>query len=121
MKILLITMKYMIIDDNVKIREIIREVVSKETDTIMEFNSGEEAFEALNYFMPDYILIDIHIKGTNGLEITKKILDKYPDIKVIIVSDYDMPSFHSVAKKFGAVKFISKDNLLLLRENIFIT
>ena len=61
---------------------------------------------------PDIILMDINLKNIaseDGLELAKKILYRYPEQKIVILSGYDLPVYRSEAKKIGAKGFINKN------------
>jgi two-component system, NarL family, response regulator DegU len=108
--------KYLIIDDNKNMRQIIRQTISTESDSILECSDGEEAVKAYTSFLPDFVLMDIHMKKMDGLKATNKILEKFPDARIIIITENDTSSFRSAAAKAGALTLISKENLILLKE-----
>ncbi len=111
-------MKFLIVDDNDEMRKIIRESICNETDSIHECSDGEEAIQSYPEFLPDYVIMDIRMKTVNGLVATKLINEKYPDSHVVIVTDYDIPSFRHAALDAGACAFFSKENLLKVKEFI---
>lgn len=85
--------------------------------------SAIDAFIKTN--QPDIILMDINLKNMSsedGLELAKQILNHYPDQKIVFLSGYDLPVYHSEARKIGARGFISKniapENLVALLSGI---
>jgi len=61
---------------------------------------------------PDILLLDINLKNIaseDGLELAKRILRRYPEQKIVILSGYDLPVYQSEAKKIGAKAFLSKN------------
>jgi DNA-binding NarL/FixJ family response regulator len=58
---------------------------------------------------PDLIFMDIKLPGESGLELTKKIKDRYPNIIVIIVTGYDLPEYREFSCRY-ADYFFSKDS-----------
>lgn len=122
-------MKYLIIDDSDNIRQIIRQAIieweservisgnsSDEPEKIEECSDGEEALKAYSSFLPDFVLMDIQMKKMDGLIATIKIREKFPDARVIIITDNDTPAYRAAAVKAGALGFIPKENLSLLKE-----
>lgn len=122
-------MKYLIIDDNESIRQIIKLTINQwesaayqsnsgQTDitNIAECSDGDDALGTYESFLPDYVLMDIQMKKVDGIKATQKILEKYPDARIIIITDNDTPSYRIAALKAGAVAFIPKENLLVLKE-----
>lgn len=71
---------------------------------------------------PDVVLMDLGLPGMNGIEATLRIKDKYPDIKIIILTTRD--SDEEVVASLGAgasgycLKDISPDELALVIENV---
>ncbi len=61
---------------------------------------------------PDILLMDINLKNItseDGLELTKQLLSRYPELKIVILSGYDLPVYRSEAEKIGAKGFINKN------------
>ncbi len=60
----------------------------------------------------DIVLMDINLKNIaseDGLELTKQLLCRYPEQKVVILSGYDLPIYRREAEKIGARGFINKN------------
>lgn len=64
------------------------------------------------------LIIEFKEMQINGFEITKKFLAIKPDLKVIIISDFDSESFRLAAKNSGAFEFIAMDNLINLKTKL---
>lgn len=111
-------MKFIIIDDNSNMRSIIQQTVCTEKDSVIEFNDGEEALAAYIEHQPDYMLMDIQMQNMDGLTTTRNIIERYPTARIIIITDYDTPSFKLAAKKAGALALVSKENLLKIKDYI---
>ena len=77
---------------------------------------GKRHFKKLRLRVPDLIFMDIRLPGENGIELTKKIKARYPNIIVIILTGYDLPEYREVACQY-ADYFFSKDSSST--ENIF--
>ncbi|MCL1948767.1 MAG: response regulator transcription factor [Turicibacter sp.] len=88
-----------------------------------------ELYEALEVSVPDILLLDISMGKDNGLTIGEELLNKYPHLKVIFLSGYDLVEYHNKAKKMGAKGFLSKNidveemleklRLVMMGESIF--
>lgn len=68
--------------------------------------------KCIEIHQPDIILMDINLKNmaaTDGLELAKRLLCRYPEQKIVILSGYDLPVYRSEAKKIGAKGFINKN------------
>ncbi|NOX16725.1 MAG: response regulator [Chlorobi bacterium] len=111
-------MKFMIVDDNELMRKAIIENVTDKNDQIIECKNGEAALLSLNDFNPDWILMDIKMKGMNGLIAAQRIKEIDPAQNIAFVTSYDYEAFRAAAKNIGVELYFMKDNLLLIREKL---
>ena len=80
-------------------------------DIIAEASNGFQVLELLeNGIRPDIILMDINMPKLDGLECTRKVTKKYPDVKVIALSQYDEKHFVKRMVKNGASGYLLKDS-----------
>jgi two-component system response regulator DegU len=107
----------LIVDDNAKMRGTIKLVIGKAARDAIECDSGTEAIKLYGEFHPDWVLMDIRMKGMDGITATRKIMGENPDAHVVIVTNYDDDDFRKDAKEAGAFAYVIKDDLSLL-ENI---
>lgn len=101
-----------IVDDQQIVREGLKMILSlnKEINVIGEASNGEEALELLTYSSPEVILMDIRMPVMNGIEATKLVKSKYPDIKVIILTTFNDNEYIFAGLKNGADGYILKDS-----------
>ena len=107
-----IFMDLLIVEDNLKMRRMIKSIVARIADRIDECADGDEAIALYSKNRPDWVLMDIHLKETNGIEATREITSMYEDAKIIIVTNYNDEHFRESAREAGAVDYILKENLL---------
>ncbi|MFA6401964.1 MAG: response regulator transcription factor [Salinivirgaceae bacterium] len=96
-------MKLILIDDNYQFRNDLKYFVEEQLkmEVIDEASSGEE-FLALNTIhSADIILMDIVLKKMNGIETTKRILQQFPNLKVIAITMYVEQVFHAELIRVG--------------------
>ncbi len=104
-------MKYMIVDDNAGMREMIRDTVCGEDDTVMECSDGAEAVAGYAGFIPDIVLMDVEMKEMDGFTATENIYKQHPDAKIIFITSHNTSAFRIKAKKLNALGFVPKENL----------
>lgn len=73
-----------------------------------KFLSAETAFEYVLNQQVGLIITDIHLPGMNGIELCKKVLTKYSDIKVVIMSTFEDRSYIRDMIENGAHGYMSK-------------
>ena len=79
-----------------------------------ECADGAAALEAFASYRPDWTIMDIAMKGMNGLEATRRIQETFAGSRIVILTQHDTPQMRAAALEAGACAFISKDNLAQL-------
>ena len=104
--------KVLIVEDNSTFRQMLKEILYTRFPTmeIAEEPDGSELFSKLDAFHPNIVFMDIRLPGENGLELTKKIKMNYPDIIVVILTNYDLPEYRQAALQSKADHFVMKDS-----------
>ncbi len=102
--------KVMIVDDHSLVREGISALLKfhDDVEVIGEASDGREAIEAASRLRPDVILMDIAMPGLGGLEATLEIKRRHPDIKVLVLSQYDDREYVSRFLKANVSGYILK-------------
>jgi DNA-binding NarL/FixJ family response regulator len=110
----------LIVEDNVFFLQFLRRILSARFPwaDILEAVNGEEALQKIKMFPPDAIFMDLRLPGENGLELTKKIKAQYPNIVVVIITNYDFPEYREAAYQSKADHFLSKDSFLKMINSI---
>jgi len=72
--------------------------------------NGKELLEKLPEQQPDLIMLDFRMPELNGIETSRLIRQRYPDVRVLILSMYDDPEFVESAIANGANGYLSKDD-----------
>lgn len=116
--------KIIIVDDHQLFAEGLKRIIedTKRFTVSKICNNWEKLRLSLNTEIPKLIMLDIQMKGTNGIEICKIVKQKYPSIKIIFISMLETPTIISQSKEVGANGFIPKttDAILVKRtiENV---
>lgn len=121
--------KMITVDDEYLIRNLIKNCIDWNeigVDIIGEASSAEEAIPLIKENQPNIILTDICMPSTDGIDMSKYILEKYPNIKVVVITGYDEFNYAKRAIKVGVSDFILKpinddelkSTILRLKENI---
>lgn len=103
--------KVLLVDDHELVRSGIKRLLddSSGIKVVGEAETGEDAIQRAGELRPDVILMDVNMPGIGGLEATRKILQKNPDIKVIVVTVHAEAPFPTRLLEAGATGYLSKD------------
>ena len=108
-------MNLLIVEDNARMRRMIRQVIGDLVGRVYECEDGADALAVYRAHQPDWVLMDIQMKNTDGLTATKQIKAAFADAKIVIVTNYDDTTFRESARAAGAFDYVLKENLLDVR------
>ncbi|MFH0914784.1 MAG: response regulator [Chloroflexota bacterium] len=102
--------KVLIVDDHTVVRDGLCAVLKlqKDMEVLGEAVNGKEAVERARQLLPDVVLMDIVMPVMNGLEATRNICKEHPQIRVIMLTQYDDEENILMAEQVGAYGFIPK-------------
>lgn len=106
-----IMIKVLVVDDQSLIREGLRMMLSLYDNIFLvgEANDGREALKVLEEKEVDLVLMDIRMPFMDGVETTKIIKEKYPHIKVLILTTFKEDEYIFEGLKNGADGYLLKD------------
>ena len=102
--------KILVADDHALLREGIKAILSlhDDVDVVGEASDGMEAIQKSQKLKPDIVLMDIAMPGLGGLEATVEIRKTAPDVKILVMSQYDDREYVSRLIKAGVSGYILK-------------
>ena len=108
------TLKILIVDDHASFRDSLRLMFEKydELEIVAEAEDGDDAIQKAVKYHPDMIFMDITMPNMNGFDATRKILDQFPHIKIIIVSVHSDKAYAKKALQAGAQGYLIKRTLI---------
>ena len=82
--------RIMLVDDHTMVREALRVVLEQDESmqVVAEASDGETALRMAEEFAPDVVVMDVALPGQSGIETTRRLLARHPDIKVLALSTY---------------------------------
>jgi two-component system response regulator DegU len=104
-------MTILIVEDNPNVRRLIRRAASEVADEIFECEDGADSLAAYAEHCPDLVLMDVRMPRMDGFAATRALIARYPQAKVIIVTDYNDDETRSAAREAGACAYALKHNL----------
>ena len=102
--------KILIVDDHAILRDGIRALLSlhEDMELVGEASEGREAVEKVQDLAPDVVVMDIAMFGMDGLEATRRISKKSPQVKVLVLTQHDNKEYILSAIRAGAAGYVPK-------------
>lgn len=100
-----------LVDDQRLIRDGLRLLLEMEDDlqVVGEAENGAMAIKMYTDLQPDVVLMDIRMPGMDGVEATRRITERYPKARVIILTTFDDDAYIFDALRIGALGYLLKD------------
>ena len=103
--------KLVIVEDERDVRGRLTNLISKSGsnfEIVAEYETGIDAYDGIISDNPDLILTDIKIPYISGIELSKKVREIFPLVKIIIITGYNEFEYAKEAANLGVVGFVSK-------------
>src|SRR5208283_1339659 len=96
--------KVLLVDDHAIMRDGIRAILSLQSDIdiVGEASGGQEAIEKTRDLSPDVVIMDVAMPDMDGIEAARRIGKQSPNVKVIMLTQYDNKEYVLSAIKAGA-------------------
>jgi NarL family two-component system response regulator LiaR len=105
------TIKILLVDDHTVVRSGLTKfiMVNKDLKLIGEASDGAEAIQMVSLHKPDVVLMDLMMPGVDGITATREIHQKYPLVKVIVLTSFAEQNMVQGALQAGAIGYLQKN------------
>lgn len=104
--------KIAIVEDETLVRKALLLMLDTEMgmEVVHEGSDGKQFVSALDQKMiyPDIVLMDVMLPGMDGIEVTREVSQRHPNIRIIALSSYNNPTFISNMIEHGAASYLLK-------------
>ena len=104
-------MKVFLVEDEIIMREGIRNNIDWEKEGfefVGEASDGELAYPLIQDSKPDILITDIRMPFMDGLELSRRVKQEMPDIKIIVLSGYDEFEYAREGIRIGITEYLLK-------------
>jgi DNA-binding NarL/FixJ family response regulator len=103
------SIRVLVVDDHEVVRTGLASLlVESDIEIVGEAASGRQAITLTKEHKPDVVLLDIRMPDMDGLDALEKIHREFPQVKVVILSTYDNPTYIARAVALGATDYVLK-------------
>lgn len=106
-----------IVDDDADVRVALMRLLSFAGFVTETFASGVDFVHSIDTHVPGCVVLDLHMPGLSGLEVQQELVERHPEVPVVIVTAHDTEEARMRAMGLGAKAHLSKpvdDEALLL-------
>ena len=102
--------RVLIVDDHVMLRESMRVALELAgNDVVGEAGDGNEALRLVEELRPSIVLMDVSLPGPDGIEVTRRLCARDPELRVVMVTMHSNPALVARAVRAGASAYLTKD------------
>ena len=100
----------LIIDDSRQIRERIVVLLAESAKIMVagQAGSAKQGWKALQLLHPDTVILDVRLPDGSGIHVLKAIKTRFPQVKVIMLTNFDDDRYRRQCRQLGADHFLSK-------------
>ena len=97
--------RVLLVDDHPILRKGLGQLINLEADMMVcgEAEDAQKAFHAVSTLNPDIAVVDISLKGGNGIELIKNVKARYPDLAMLVLSMHDESLYAERALRAGSL------------------
>jgi two-component system, NarL family, response regulator LiaR len=105
------TINILLVDDHAVVRSGLSKflLVNKDLKLVGEASDGAEAVQMVSLHKPDVVLMDLMMPGMDGIAATREIHQKYPNVKVIVLTSFHDQNMVQGALQAGAIGYLQKN------------
>ncbi len=101
--------RILIVDDSSLMRKMIRKTLEpKGHEIVGEATNGEEAFEKYKTLKPDFVTMDVTMRGVDGFMAAQTILNYDDSARIIFLSNLNQEQYSKDAASIGAIGYVNK-------------
>lgn len=103
--------RLLLAEDQTIIRQGLRRLLDSHADlqVIGEAENGQQAVEQVALLQPNLVLMDVRMPVMDGVTATQLICDRFPTIKVLVLTTFDDEQYIEQVMNFGAIGYLLKD------------
>jgi DNA-binding NarL/FixJ family response regulator len=103
-------LRTLVVDDQELVRAGFRMILERGgLEVVGEAADGESAVALVQHLVPDVVLMDIRMPVLDGIEATRQVVAAHPEVRVVVLTTFDLDEYVLEAVRAGASGFLLKD------------
>jgi DNA-binding NarL/FixJ family response regulator len=104
-------MKYarvLLADSHLSMLEGVHSLLDALFETVLMASDEHSLVEAIPIFKPDLVVVDLSLPGVGEANVARRLMERHPDLRLIVLSVYDDPTVAALIRNTGAAGFVLK-------------
>ena len=103
--------RILLVDDHHIFNDGLKRLIDEQNDLVVcgQVYQSKDIFAAIENNKPDLILLDINLQGENGIDLGKKIVNLFPEVKIIVLTMYNQPKLLEECRTVALHGYLLKD------------
>lgn len=103
--------RVLLIDDHAILRQGLAQLIDQEPDLVVcgQAEEAPKGFELAETLKPDVAVVDVSLKGGNGIELIKNLKASHPNLPILVLSMHDENIYAERALRAGGMGYIMKE------------
>ena len=97
-----------VVDDDSEVRVALMRLLSSAGYASESFASGTEFVQSVDEHTPGCVVLDLHMPGLSGLEVQQRLVERHPEVPVVVITGHDSAETRRRALGLGARAYLSK-------------
>ncbi len=100
--------RILVVDDSATQRDMVQILLDEAGHTVLQADDGKTALQIIEQEQPHLVITDLQMKEVNGLEVVRTVREQWPQIPVILMTQYGSEAIAAEALRLGASNYIPK-------------
>ena len=106
------SLRVLVVDDSVVVRQRLRLMIEEQAlvEVVGEAADGQQGLEAVRRLRPDAMVLDLWMRGVDGIDLLERVREEKIPVTVIILTNYPLPQYEARCRALGADHFFDKSS-----------
>jgi DNA-binding NarL/FixJ family response regulator len=103
--------RVLLVEDHPLLQEALRTVLSPHCTVVQTLHQAEDVSHGVRSLQPDVLVLDLSLPGRSGMHVLPEVRRQFPNLGIVVATNYTEPEYRSQALQRGADSFVGKQEL----------